>query len=244
MTRRSTTEEFIAKSRKVHGEKYNYSVTDYKTSLHYVKIICPVHGIWEQLPKYHLKHGCLQCYENQRLLYIKERAYSFDEFLSKARGVHSDKFEYIKDSFVMSSSKMDIVCKIHGKFRQTGTSHLTGQGCPSCRKCGYCPTKPGFLYVLVCENVTKVGITNLSALERARSVSSSAKKKFEVVTYIKFSDGKVADSIETELLRYLRKHYTKTSESHEGHSECFDDVDYDALQKVILKLCSEFLPTL
>lgn len=36
--------EFIEKSKKIHGDKYDYSKVDYKNSKTGVKIICPIHG--------------------------------------------------------------------------------------------------------------------------------------------------------------------------------------------------------
>ncbi len=39
-----TTEEFIAKAKAVHGDKYDYSKVDYKGNKDPVIIICPKHG--------------------------------------------------------------------------------------------------------------------------------------------------------------------------------------------------------
>lgn len=41
-----TTEEFIEKAKKVHGDKYDYSLVEYKDSRVKVKIICPKHGVF------------------------------------------------------------------------------------------------------------------------------------------------------------------------------------------------------
>lgn len=236
------TLKYVSRFKSVHAETYDYSKVEYVRARDKVIITCKIHGDFTQLAESHLKgRGCPLCGNARANIWVKT---TFPVFLEKAISSHKEVYQYEEDSFLDMRKKMTIVCSKHGKFQQTPEAHLTGRGCPSCSRTGYDPMLPGFLYVLISGNVTKVGITNLSALQRAKTVSRSAKKKFEVVTYIKFSDGKVADSIETALLRYLRNHYTKTSESHEGHSECFDDVDYDALQKVILKLCSEFLPTL
>lgn len=61
--RKLTTEEFIAKARLVHGDKYDYSLTSYVGNRTKVIIICPIHGAFEQSPKLHLRgHGCNLCY--------------------------------------------------------------------------------------------------------------------------------------------------------------------------------------
>jgi len=39
-----TTEEFISKAKKVHGDKYDYSLVEYVNNKTRVTIICPIHG--------------------------------------------------------------------------------------------------------------------------------------------------------------------------------------------------------
>lgn len=57
-----TLEEFIQKARKVHGDKYDYSKTVYKTAKAKVTITCPIHGDFEQLVSGHLSgYGCKKC---------------------------------------------------------------------------------------------------------------------------------------------------------------------------------------
>ena len=59
---RSTTEQFIKKAKVVHGNKYDYSLVDYKNNKTKVKIICHEHGIFEQTPNHHLSgNGCSKC---------------------------------------------------------------------------------------------------------------------------------------------------------------------------------------
>ena len=57
-----TTEQFIQKARKVHGDKYDYSLTKYINRNYRVKIICPEHGEFEQVAYNHLKgNNCPYC---------------------------------------------------------------------------------------------------------------------------------------------------------------------------------------
>ena len=44
--------------RKVHGDKYDYSLVEYKSVKDKVKIICKEHGVFEQSPNKHLKGQC------------------------------------------------------------------------------------------------------------------------------------------------------------------------------------------
>ena len=56
------TEEFIRRARLKHGDKYDYSKTEYTGKKNKVIITCPIHGDFEQLPQNHLKrNGCPEC---------------------------------------------------------------------------------------------------------------------------------------------------------------------------------------
>lgn len=58
-----TTEEFIEKAKKVHGERYDYSKVVYKPGYTKIEIVCPSHGSFFQVTYNHLsnKQGCPSC---------------------------------------------------------------------------------------------------------------------------------------------------------------------------------------
>ena len=57
-----TTDQFIKKSRKIHGRKYNYSKSNYIGNQDKVIIICKKHGEFEQIPYNHWYGcGCPKC---------------------------------------------------------------------------------------------------------------------------------------------------------------------------------------
>lgn len=58
-----TTESFILKAKKIHGDKYNYDKTTYgKNNRDFVTITCPKHGDFIQTPHNHLSgYGCSKC---------------------------------------------------------------------------------------------------------------------------------------------------------------------------------------
>lgn len=59
-------EKFIERSRKIHGDKYDYSKVKYTNSRIPVTIICPKHGEFQQMPCKHLQgHGCPYCKESR-----------------------------------------------------------------------------------------------------------------------------------------------------------------------------------
>ena len=54
MAKKKTTEEFIKDSIEVHGDKYDYSKSEYINAKTKIIIICPKHGEFEQKPNNHL----------------------------------------------------------------------------------------------------------------------------------------------------------------------------------------------
>jgi len=64
-----TSKEFIERAKRVHGDKYDYSKTEYVNAKTKVCIICPKHGEFWQLPHSHLSgSGCPICNRIKRSL--------------------------------------------------------------------------------------------------------------------------------------------------------------------------------
>ena len=57
-----------------------------------------------------------------------------NSFISDARCVHGDKYDYSKVEYINANTKVCIICPEHGEFWQTPHSHLNGRGCPLCAK--------------------------------------------------------------------------------------------------------------
>jgi len=54
--------DLINKFKKIHGDRYDYSLVDYKSAKTKIKIICSKHGIFEQNSDSHLhNNGCPNC---------------------------------------------------------------------------------------------------------------------------------------------------------------------------------------
>ena len=127
-----TTDIFIKRAKEIHGDKYDYSLVDYVNAKTRIKIICPVHGKFLQIPYNHLSgKGCKECgcIENG-----KNRSITLEKFLEKARKVHGEKYDYSKSKIENYKTKIEIICKIHGSFFQTPNNHLSGKGCKECGK--------------------------------------------------------------------------------------------------------------
>lgn len=123
-------ESFIEKSREVHGDKYDYSKSEYKNYHDKVCIICPEHGEFYCTPANHFKgRGCREC---RKITMSKTFSMGKDEFLKRAKELHGDKYDYSKVKYVNNSTPISIICPIHGEFSQSPAVHLRGGGCPKC----------------------------------------------------------------------------------------------------------------
>ena len=127
MRRKLTTEEFIARAKEKHGDKYDYSLVEYKNNKDYVTIICPVHGEFTQKAGDHMRGcGCNKCkLESQ----TKDKEY----FIKKARAIHGNKYDYSKVVYKNVHFPVTITCPIHGDFEQRPREHWRY----GCRKCGW-----------------------------------------------------------------------------------------------------------
>jgi very-short-patch-repair endonuclease len=68
-----TNEEYINIVEKIHNFKYDYSLTNYTGVFKKIKIICPKHGLFEQMSDKHLRgSGCKICRESKGEKLIKE----------------------------------------------------------------------------------------------------------------------------------------------------------------------------
>lgn len=130
MQRITNTEEFVVRSNEIYHNKFDYSLTKYVKSSENVKIICPIHGVFEQTPNKHLQgRGCKLC---NRVEKLKARNVAF---INEVKLVHGDKYDYSKVDYTTSPDglKVCIICPEHGEFWQTRSCHiLQKQDCPRC----------------------------------------------------------------------------------------------------------------
>jgi hypothetical protein len=124
--------EFIERSRKTHGDKYDYSkVHQFKQQKKgQVIIICPTHGEFKQNPFDHYSgSGCQKCSLEWS---SKVQTIPWEEVLKSFRETHGEQYDYNSRDYTNSSSQIRITCPKHGEFIQSVTSHKHGQGCPKC----------------------------------------------------------------------------------------------------------------
>lgn len=120
-----TTEKFIEKAKKVHGERYNYSKVIYINSDTKILIRCKKHGEFLQIPSTHLrKKGCPLCNKHHHI--------NTEEFIKRAIKQHGNKYDYSETKYINALTNVIIICKKHGKFLQNPSIHLQGSNCPRC----------------------------------------------------------------------------------------------------------------
>ena len=128
MPAKLTLEEFIEKSKKVHGNEYDYSKVIYKNNSTKVCIICNKHGIFKQTPSLHIydKCGCSKCAKiNSRI--------TINDFIEKPKLIHGNKYDYSLVDYKNQRTKIKIICPLHGEYEQTPNKHLQNRGCPHCK---------------------------------------------------------------------------------------------------------------
>ena len=123
--KRLNTEEFIEKSKMLHGDIYGYELTNYINSHTKVLIKCKIHGTFEQIPNNHLTgKGCIKCSGKEKL--------STSDFIKKAVNIHGLKYDYDRVNYKSNNIKVEIKCDAHGIFLQEPSNHLMGYGCLKC----------------------------------------------------------------------------------------------------------------
>lgn len=125
---RMSTEEFIERSKKIHGDKYDYSLTDYVDYATKIIIICKEHGKFNQRISSHLEgKGCFECNGRPKL--------TQNEFIDRAIDLYNDSFNYELINYVNLDTSITIKCNIHDIiFDQKPSKHLIYKGCPECIK--------------------------------------------------------------------------------------------------------------
>lgn len=128
---RMSAKQFLEKARTIHGDEFEYDLSNWHSSTRKIRVKCKDHGWFEQMPYQHVngKQKCMKCY---RSVIAKAGEVPFSEFERRAREKHKWVYQYWPDNYRGVSYKVRITCGKHGDFWQTGSDHLDGHGCPSC----------------------------------------------------------------------------------------------------------------
>ena len=125
-----STEDFIKKAKKIHGDRYDYSKVEYVNNSTPVVIVCLEHGDFKQRPIDHFRgRGCSKC---ARAAQSARQAMSQEVWIERAKRIHHNRYDYSKVKYVNNHTPISIICPIHGEFMQIPASHLLGKGCSIC----------------------------------------------------------------------------------------------------------------
>jgi len=129
MSKKKTNEEFVKEANLIHDNKYDYSISKYKSAHVDLYIICEEHGIFTKTPNEHCskRQGCQKC----------SNCYSptTEEFIKICKVVHVDLYNYLLVEYKNANTKIKVICEKdnHGIFYPTAHSHKFGSGCPVCQ---------------------------------------------------------------------------------------------------------------
>jgi hypothetical protein len=124
--------DFIERASKFHKNKYDYSKVKYIGQSDKVIIICPIeeHGEFLQRPHDHIySSGCPDCGIQSR---VATWTCTKDRFIEKCIEVHGNRYDYSKVNYINTTTKVIIICSMHGDFKKTPEAHLANKGCQQC----------------------------------------------------------------------------------------------------------------
>lgn len=124
-------EEFLRKAKEVWGDRYTYEKSVYTSSKAKVIVTCRIHGDFKTTAYGFLKgHGCPDCGVD---VIKQKRRKPQDDFVAQCKSVHGDLYDYSQTIYKNKRTKVTIICRKHGPFKQWPGGHILGQGCPSCK---------------------------------------------------------------------------------------------------------------
>lgn len=129
-----TQEQFIARCKESHGERYDYSKAVYKSwQDDKVCFICKEHGEFWQLPSSHIlrSHGCPKCADIARSESKKKAAAARFVDMCKKATVYGS-YSYDKVAYIDQRTPVVVTCVKHGDFEILPMAHKAGQGCKTC----------------------------------------------------------------------------------------------------------------
>ncbi len=119
---KKTTEQFIKEAQEVHGNRYDYSESNYRNAREKINILCRIHGEFSVFPNSHLKGtNCKEC-----------TMVGFEEFKERSNKAHNNKFSYEKSVYINTATKLIVICPTHGDFYAIPHMHMNGGGCAKC----------------------------------------------------------------------------------------------------------------
>jgi Zn finger protein HypA/HybF involved in hydrogenase expression len=128
-TRSLGLDGFIIRAKQLHGNKYDYSETQYDGIRTPLKINCVKCSkyFWQKPTEHLAGHGCPFCANNCKRLTLQR-------FLERAEEIHKGQYDYSSVDYQNNADKVSIKClNCNTIFLQPPRDHLRNHGCPYCR---------------------------------------------------------------------------------------------------------------
>ncbi len=130
---RITFDDFVSRSIKIHDNYYSYDDAIYVDTATKIKIKCPAHGLFEQIPHSHLQgSGCSKC---GRVKIGHALRNSTEDVLERIKEVHGDKYDYSYFNYIDFHTKVTLKCTLHNQLFEITPANLLHGKCEGCVKC-------------------------------------------------------------------------------------------------------------
>lgn len=231
-----TQEQFIATSKQVHGDIYDYSAVEYVNFRTPVTIICLTHGPWQVRPHLHTsnKTKCPQCA-------ILARSNDPSSFFDRCKRVHPTLDFSAATYHGIKRTVTNVVCERHGPFRKRASDLVAGSGCPICAKkhngqfkwSNFFVTNPSkreapaevylyrFKHTRSGHVFYKVGITTVGCKKRFRGYMEFEKEQLGCINTTLLDAVSIERAIQSQLVGFETK-FTLFPRAFYGKSECYD----------------------
>jgi hypothetical protein len=124
--KRNTESSIIENFNKVHNGIYDYSKTKYCGFRKNIIVICKIHDEFEINAANHKNgRGCRKCS-------IDSQKIKLEDFIKKSNDIHNYIYDYSNVEYLNNHTKVKIICKIHGEFEISPSSHIKKYGCQEC----------------------------------------------------------------------------------------------------------------
>lgn len=232
--------------------------------------MCKIHGKFKTTPKHHRRgQGCPKCglikssksliISQEQNLKVFKNKHSYNsiinyKLISKQKSNYKlltyigynnynciNKYQYLSNNY-KNTSRIEIVCSVHGVFKRSVKLHKEGSGCPRCNqlnlKGGWsykewmnkASTSKNFdgykVYILLINNndsneeqFIKIGRTYTSIHKRFQNKLNYS---YTIIKEISFEDAKECCDYESYLLSSLKQYSHKPLKHFSGKSECFN----------------------
>lgn len=126
-----TQDQFIKRIEVLFQDQFDYSLLTYKDAHTNVDLICKkCKKIESKAPSvWYRGFGCLNCQDKSD----NPKKITKEQFIERSKLIHGEKYDYSKIVFEDMYLEVEIICSIHGIFKQKPSIHLYAKSnCPEC----------------------------------------------------------------------------------------------------------------